>query len=91
MRFEAALRDHFQGRTPSFECEYRVRDGSWRWLIARGRCLRDAEGRPYRFVGSAVDVTAQKQAQSDRDQLEARFAPVAEDGGDGYLGGRDCS
>jgi PAS domain S-box-containing protein len=70
---EAALRDHFLGRTPSFECEYRVRDGNWRWLLARGRCLRDEEGKPYRFVGSALDVTAQKQAQSDRDQLEAQL------------------
>jgi PAS domain S-box-containing protein len=72
-RLEAALRDHFQGRTPSFECEYRVRDGDWRWLLARGRCLRDEEGKPYRFVGSAIDVTAQKQAQSDRDQLEVQL------------------
>jgi PAS domain S-box-containing protein len=72
-RLEAALRDHFQGRTPGFECEYRVRDGNWRWLLARGRCLRDAEGKPYRFVGSAIDVTAEKQAQSDRDHLEAQL------------------
>jgi PAS domain S-box-containing protein len=72
-RLEAALRDHFQGRTPSFECEYRVRDGNWRWLLARGRCLRDEQGKPYRFVGSAIDVTAEKQAQSDRDQLEAQL------------------
>lgn len=72
-RLEAAFRDHFQGRTPSFACEYRVRDGNWRWLLARGRCLRDAEGKPYRFVGSAIDVTAQKQAQSDRDRLEVQL------------------
>jgi PAS domain S-box-containing protein len=72
-RLEAALRDHFEGRTPGFECEYRVRDGNWRWLLARGRCLRDAEGKPYRFVGSAIDVTAEKQAQSDRDHLEAQL------------------
>jgi PAS domain S-box-containing protein len=72
-RLEAALRDHFDGRTASFECEYRVRDGNWRWLLSRGRCLRDEQGKPYRFVGSAIDVTAQKQAQSDRDQLEAQL------------------
>ena len=72
-RLEAALRDHFQGRTPSFECEYRVRDGNWRWLLGRGRCLRDEEGKPYRFVGSAIDVTTQKQAQWDREVLEAQL------------------
>jgi PAS domain S-box-containing protein len=70
---EAALRNHFEGRTASFECDYRVRDGGWRWLQARGRCLRDERGEPYRFVGSAIDVTTQKLAQSDREQLEAQL------------------
>jgi PAS domain S-box-containing protein len=72
-RLETALQDHLEGRTPSFECEYRVRNGDWRWLVGRGRCLRDASGRAYRFVGSAIDVTAQKQAQSDRERLEAQL------------------
>jgi PAS domain S-box-containing protein len=74
-RLEAAVKDHLEGRTPSFECEYRVeqRNGDWHWLLARGRCLRDAAGKPYRFVGSASDVTAQKQAQSDKEHLEAQL------------------
>jgi PAS domain S-box-containing protein len=74
-RIDAALKDHFEGRTRQYECEYRVRqpDGQWRWLLARGRCLRDASGKPYRFVGSAVDVTAEKQAQVAREQLEAQL------------------
>src|ERR1700675_3029485 len=65
--------DHLEGRTPGFECEYRVRNVDWRWLHARGRCLRDGTGRPYRFVGSAIDVTTQKQAQSERELLEAQL------------------
>jgi PAS domain S-box-containing protein len=74
-RFESALREHFAGRTPQYECEYRVRqpDGQWRWLLARGRCLRDAAGKPYRFVGSVSDVTAEKQAQVDKERLEAQL------------------
>jgi PAS domain S-box-containing protein len=75
LRFDAAVRDHFEGRTPHYECEYRVRqpNGEWCWVLARGRCLRDATGKPYRFVGSAIDVTAQKQAQIDRERLEAQL------------------
>jgi PAS domain S-box-containing protein len=74
-RFDAALRDHFAGRTPQYECEYRVcqPDGRWRWLLARGRCLRDATGKPYRFVGSAIDITAEKQAQVDKERLEVQL------------------
>jgi PAS domain S-box-containing protein len=75
LRFEAALKNHFEGLTPHYECEYRVRqaDGDWRWLLARGRCLVDPQGKPYRFVGSAIDVTAQKQAQIVKEQLEAQL------------------
>jgi PAS domain S-box-containing protein len=74
-RLDAAIKDHLEGRTPSFECEYRVeqRNGDWHWLLSRGRCLRDAAGKPYRFVGSAIDVTDQKQAQADKEHLEAQL------------------
>ena len=74
-RFEATLKDHFEGRTPRYECEYRVRhaSGEWCWLLARGRCMRDPGGKPTRFVGSAIDITAQKQSQIDKENLEAQL------------------
>jgi PAS domain S-box-containing protein len=74
-RFEAAMREHFEGRSQRFECEYRVRppDGSWRWLLTRGRCLLDAAGEPARFVGSAIDITEQKQSQLDKEKLESQL------------------
>jgi PAS domain S-box-containing protein len=74
-RVEAALRDHLEGRTPRYECEYRIRqpDGQWRWMLVRGRCLRDATGKAYRLVGSTSDITAEKQAQADKEQLEAQL------------------
>ncbi len=73
--FEAAVADHFAGRTAQYESEYRVRqpDGAWCWVLARGRCLRDATGKPYRFVGSSIDITAEKQAQIDKEHLEAQL------------------
>jgi PAS domain S-box-containing protein len=73
--FDTALRDHFAARTPHYECEYRVRqpDGQWRWLLSRGRCLRLATGKPYRFVGSTIDITAEKRAQTDKENLEAQL------------------
>jgi PAS domain S-box-containing protein len=74
-RLEAALADHLQGRTQRYECEYRVRQpgGEWSWIISRGRCLRDEAGHPSRFLGSVIDVTAEKQAQMDKERLEAQL------------------
>jgi PAS domain S-box-containing protein len=74
-RFESALKDHFEARAARYECEYRIRqpDDQWRWLLSRGRCLRNATGQPYRFLGSTIDITAEKQAQADKEYLEAQL------------------
>lgn len=74
-RVEAAMQAHLAGRAPRFECEYRVRhpNGEWHWLLARGRCSFDASGKPSRFVGSAIDITDQKQAQLEKERLEAQL------------------
>jgi PAS domain S-box-containing protein len=73
--FEAAVNEHLEGRTSRYECEYRIRhpNGEWHWLAARGRCTRDSSGKALRFVGSSSDVTAQKQAQVDKERLEAQL------------------
>jgi PAS domain S-box-containing protein len=74
-RFEATFKDHFESLTPWYDCEYRVRqpDGDWHWLHARGRCLRNSAGKPVRFVGSTIDVNAQKLAQAHKEQLEGQL------------------
>jgi PAS domain S-box-containing protein len=74
-RFVSALQEHFEARTARYECEYRIHqpDGQWRWLLSRGRCLRDATGKPYRLLGSTIDITAEKQAQADKEHLEAQL------------------
>jgi PAS domain S-box-containing protein len=74
-RLDAALEDHIEGRTPYYELEYRVRhaDGEWHWLRSRGRCLREPAGKPYRFVGSASDITERKAAEAERERLEAQL------------------
>jgi PAS domain S-box-containing protein len=57
------LRDHVEGKTPSFEAEFRMphRDGTIRWILARGSVVRE-EGRPARVVGTYTDFTERKQA-----------------------------
>ncbi len=74
-RVDAATADHFAGRTARYEIEYRVRhpDGEWHWLQVRGRCMRDPAGRPRRFVGSAIDVTARKRAELEKEHLESQL------------------
>jgi PAS domain S-box-containing protein len=73
-RVLAANYAHIEGTTPHYECEYRMRhkDGSYRWILARGAALRDASGKAYRMAGSHVDVTERKWAEEERQRLLAR-------------------
>ena len=75
VRMEAALREHFEGRTDHYEAEHRVRhpDGQWRWVQSRGRAIRDGSGKVLRFVGSAIDVTARKNAEAEKERLEIQL------------------
>jgi PAS domain S-box-containing protein len=49
----------------------RLRDGTVRWIHARGRFVPDAAGRPGRFSGVALDITARKAADLRKDALLA--------------------
>jgi PAS domain S-box-containing protein len=73
-RVVAANQAHIDGATPHYECEYRLRhkDGTYRWILARGVALRDAAGAAYRVAGSHVDITERKQAEQERARLMIR-------------------
>ena len=60
-----ALEGHLSGATQHFESEHRIqhRDGSYRWMLARGIAVRDQSGRATRVVGSQTDVTDRRQAE----------------------------
>jgi PAS domain S-box-containing protein len=52
------------------EVEHRIiQDGQVRWIVARGRCELDPQGRPVRFPAATVDITDLKQATEARELL----------------------
>ena len=72
---EEAVRSYLAGETSEYEVEFRGRhkDGSYRWTLARGVAVRDAGGKPIRFLGSSVDITDRKRAEEALRESEERF------------------
>ena len=64
-RVTNSLNRYLTRETPAYEVEYRVRskDGTYRWVLARGIAQWDETGKPLRMVGSHSDITERKQAE----------------------------
>ena len=62
----AKLQAHLEGKTPQYIAEYRQRckDGSYKWILARGQAQWDETGKPVRMVGSHQDISDRKQAEA---------------------------
>jgi diguanylate cyclase (GGDEF)-like protein/PAS domain S-box-containing protein len=60
-----SLAAHVEGRRRTFHAEYRMRhkDGSLRWMLARGLAIRDESGRAFRIAGSQTDISKRKEAE----------------------------
>lgn len=61
----AALEAHFKQEEPLYQSEFRMRckDGTYKWILARGQTQRDADGQPIRMLGLHQDITPQKLAE----------------------------
>ncbi len=71
-RVEAAVDRAVETGDP-YEIEYRVLQpgDEVRWILVRGRCLRNEAGEPVRFPGTAVDIHVRKLAE-ERQALLSR-------------------
>ena len=61
----AALNDCIEGRSQLFSIEHRLRckDGSWKWMLARGIVVaRDERQRPLRMTGMMSDISEKKES-----------------------------
>jgi PAS domain S-box-containing protein len=62
-----AITDHMAGTERYYQQEWRVRsaDGTYRWIMVRGLCIRGADGRPLRYAGSITDIEPRKRYEAE--------------------------
>ena len=74
---------HLQNQTEDFVLEHRMRakDGSWKWILDRGKAVeRLPDGRAVRVIGTHSDITARKNAEDELFLGRERLRMAAEAG-----------
>jgi PAS domain S-box-containing protein len=64
----ATYQQCIDNRQPDFRLEYRMKakDGSWKWLLGRGKAgRRDSHGMAQRMIGTVVDITADRKCETE--------------------------
>lgn len=62
------------------EVRYYHKDGSIVWVYCRGEVIEwDAQGQPLRMVGSHIDITALKKAQSNLEKATEKYKKKADE------------
>lgn len=72
-RVMSAMQSCLEGKTPIYQCEFRLiaRDNRWKWVLSRGVIVdRDADQKPIAMTGTVTDITARKES----DELVWRHA-----------------
>jgi diguanylate cyclase (GGDEF)-like protein/PAS domain S-box-containing protein len=59
-RVESHLNNHLEGHSRHFESEHRLlhQDGSYRWMLVRGKAVRDEHDQGVRMAGSLTDMSS---------------------------------
>ena len=64
------------GKTPEYIFEHRMlhKDGSLRWILVRGKAIRDESGNAVRLIGTDADITDRKQVEEALRESEKKIA-----------------
>lgn len=68
------LKEHYEGRTPSYENVHRLRhsSGDWIWVLDRGQVTEwDTEGKAVRMTGTVLDISVSKKEEFLTDQVQS--------------------
>jgi PAS domain S-box-containing protein len=79
-RVAAEIEAHLHSSETEYVCEHRMvhKDGSARWIAARGTTIRDDDGIAVRLVGTDADITERKLMEEQLRESEERFRATFE-------------
>ena len=70
-----AMTEHVAGRRPFYHVEHRFRctDGTYKWILSRGKALLNEAGEPVRVVGVHTDISESRHGERTLRESEKRY------------------
>ncbi|MCZ4695226.1 PAS domain S-box protein [Ancylomarina euxinus] len=84
----STIQSYFNNEILEYEVEFRMqhKDGTYRWILSKGKALRDENGKPYRMAGSHSDITSRKLAEEEINRLSEHNQLILNSIGEGIYG-----
>ncbi len=80
------IQAYLSGKIQNYSIEFRMKhkDGSLKWILAKGEALRDRYGVPYRMAGSHSDITQRRQMEEQLRENSIRLELAMDAGEHGF-------
>ena len=65
------IQNHFEGKTKSYSNVHRLKhkNGTWVWILARGKALYDENNKAIRMVGTHTDITKETHEREEHQHI----------------------
>jgi|GEM_PF-1163078 len=81
---DKGIKDHIKGISNQYSEEFRLRqkEGTYKWILSRGKVIRNDQNQPIRFIGTHADIDNIKAAQAELEEKRSNLRAIIDNTSD---------
>jgi len=81
---DLGIKNHVKGISNQYSEEFRLRqkDGNYKWILSRGKVIRNEADKAIRFIGTHADIDNIKAAQAELDEKRSNLRAIIDNTSD---------